>query len=534
MARTHATGIEAEPQAETRPASAPAGQTVTLPRHTRLTAVTLADGTDRRNELVHEQTYLLHPVEPLRLSGNLFIAEDVLTGQGRVFIKQAPLPHARATRVEHDLLIERADPGYRATLIDTDAYPWHTLDYTGGAVGRAQALQRWQRGRAGALPVWFITNTWGDRSRDSRINEAFILQEIAAAARLGADLVQIDDGWQRGRTSNSAEAKQAGGVWDGFYAADPSFWTPDPQRFPKGLEPIVDAAHAAGMKLGLWFAPDSSEDFVNWERDAATLLGLHQRYGVASFKLDSIVMRSAAGERRVRQLIERVRGESDGRIVLDLDVTAGTRPGYFGLIEAGPVFVENRYTDWGRYWPHHTLRVLWRLGRWVDPRRLRMEFLNHQRNAERYADDPLAPALYDPAYLFASVMFAQPLGWFECSHLPEEAFAALPGLVAVWREHREAMFDGTILPIGDAPDGTAWTGFLSVSTDQKTGYALVLRETNDRPQATLPLPAGWSVRAADLLHSSPEARIAGGGEALRATLPAPRSYAFARLAFGGA
>ena len=104
--------------------------------------------------------------------------------------------------------------------------------------------------------------------------------------------------------------------------------------------------------------------------------------------------------------------ESAGRIVFDLDVTAQLRPGYFGMIGTGPLFVENRYTDWHKYWPHQTLRNLWQLAWWVDPCRLRMEFLNQSRNTEKYADDPLAPSRYAPDTLFATVFFANPLGWF--------------------------------------------------------------------------------------------------------------------------
>jgi alpha-galactosidase len=36
--------------------------------------------------------------------------------------------------------------------------------------------------------------------------------------------------------------------------------------------------------------------------------------------------------------------------------------------------------------------------------------------------DPLAPARYRPDYLFATVMFASPLGWFEVQHLPDAYF----------------------------------------------------------------------------------------------------------------
>lgn len=524
-------GIESDATAPASPDAGPGeARTLTLPQHTRLTAVELVDRTDRHNELVHERQYLLHPSEPLDLPGNLFVAESLLDDRGYLLIKEAPLPHARAKRSTHDLEVRPRDSGYEARLLEDDGYPWHVLEYLGGELGRATALQNWQRAQRSALPVWFITNTWGDRNRDSRINEAFILKEIEAAARLGADMLQIDDGWQRGRTSNSAEAQATGGgAWEGFYAADPEFWTPDPNRFPNGLEPVLDAAKQAGLKIGLWFAPDSSDDFVNHQRDADVILGLHERYGIDCFKLDSIDMRSERGEQRVWQFIERVNVGSGGKVVLDLDVTAGTRPGYFGLMNAGPVFVENRYTDWHTYWPHATLRVLWRLSRWVDPRRLRMEFLNPTRHAEKYADDPLAPGRDDPAYLFATVMAGQPLGWFECSNLPRKMVEAVGELATVWREHRDAFFDGTILPIGDAPDGTAWTGFLSVSSDRRTGYALVLREMNERSKALITLPQSLFVRSSVVLHGTRSANISSHGDSLTVTLPASRSYVFARL-----
>ena len=117
------------------------------------------------------------------------------------------------------------------------------------------------------------------------------------------------------------------------------------------------------------------------------------------------------------------------------------------MMGTGPLFVENRYTDWHRYWPHHTLRNLWQLSHWIDPCRLRMEFLNNTRNADKYADDPLAPSLYDPTTLFATVMFANPLGWFEVSNLTNSWLESAAGLVRIWREHRTRIFAGTILPV---------------------------------------------------------------------------------------
>jgi alpha-galactosidase len=106
-----------------------------------------------------------------------------------------------------------------------------------------------------------------------------------------------------------------------------------------------------------------------------------------------------------------------------------------------------------------------------------MEFLNRDRTREKYADDPLAPAHYTPDTLFATVMFSNPLGWFETSNLPEDYFDTVLPLVECWRAHREELFAGTILPVGNPPDGMSYTGFLSIGEGDE-GLGLVFREAN--------------------------------------------------------
>ena len=339
-------------------------------------------------------------------------------------------------------------------------------------------------GRDGLL----LSNTWGDRNRDGRINEDFLRREINAGARLGVDILQIDDGWQKGTTSNSVDAKAKNGVWEGFHKSDSAFWNVNPDRFPNGLAPLAEAARAQGMRLGLWFAPDSDDDFANSPKDADTLLRLHREFGINDIKIDGIKLRSKKGEQNLRAFFERVLEGLDGSVVFDGDVTAEVRPGYFGMMDIGPIFVENRYTDWHGYWPHHTLRNLWSLSHYLDPVRLRMEFLNNGRSIQKYQNDPLAPHTYRPDYLFATVMFAAPLGWFEVAELAPDYFEAAVPLIAVWKKHRDALYAGTTFPIGDAPDGTSWTGFASVARDRKTAYVLIFRELPESGEATLFVP----------------------------------------------
>jgi alpha-galactosidase len=348
---------------------------------------------------------------------------------------------------------------------------------------------------------------------------------VEAGVRLGVDVIQIDDGWMRGRTSNSARGN---GVWSGYWAADPQFWDVDQTRFPRGLNPVIQMAADKGMKFGLWFGPDSSNDFSNWEKDAAKIVELHRTLGVNYIKIDGVKAVSKPGERNLRAFFDRVLQESNGAVTFDLDVTAETRPGYYGMVNVGPLFVENRYTDWHRYWPHQTLRNLWKLSQYVDPLRLRMEFLNNTRNPETYPDDPLAPAAYSPCYLFATTMFANPLGWFEVSNLPANYFTELPALVAQWKKERAAMLSGTVIPIGQAPDGTSWTGFLSVSADRRSGYALIFRERNPnrRWQFDAPMLEAGEYNVTTL-HGDGSAILSAGQ--LAATIPGQLQFLWVRL-----
>ncbi len=496
------------------------------------TNVELKDHTDSNHKgLVFPKEFKL--TTPFTSSGNIAFVENCDTQNGLLFIKIAPLPHARASKTDHDFswdgkTLYWKGPGYNS--ISKHGYPCAVICYSGGRAGRIAASQKYQRalrryvpGRDGQL----LSNTWGDRSRDAKISEEFLKTEIIAGEKFGIDVMQVDDGWQRGTTQNSAVARSKSGVWSGFWKADPNFWSPHEERLPNGLDPVAASASKHGLKLGIWYAPDSDDDFGNWERDADRILELHRDHSVTYFKLDSIVMETEIAEHRVSQLMNKVIEESKGEVVIDLDVTAGVRPGYLGAISVGTVFVENRYTDWGSYWPNKTLRNFWQLSEFIDPIRLRMEFLNNFRNIEKYKGADQAPSTYPPAYLFASVMFSSPLAWFEVSELPEKFSQEVAPLVKVWKEHRVNIHQGDMIPIGDVPDGTSWTGFCSIAKDRKSGYAVVFRELNDQSTASIDLPFIDTDKEIEVLSGDGKASLKNGK--LEVELAKPRSYLFVKF-----
>jgi alpha-galactosidase len=316
-----------------------------------------------------------------------------------------------------------------------------------------------------------MMNTWGDRNRDASISEEFIIQEIDACKMLGITHFQIDDGWQQGKSMNSAEA--SGSLWESWTYED---WQPARERFPNGFSKVIDYADKNGISLGLWFNPSRTNDYENWETDAKIVSGLYRDYGIRFFKIDGIEIPTKQAELNLRKFYRNVQEASDHQIVFNIDATAGRRGGYFYLQEHGNIFLQNRYTDWGNYYPYQTLRNLWMLASYVPPEKLQIEFLNKWRNEDKYEpDDPFKPASIPFDYLFAITMMAQPLAWFEGSSLPPEAFE-ISSLIKQYTHIQKDIHSGIILPIGQEPDGRSWTGFQSIKDEE--GYLLIFRENN--------------------------------------------------------
>lgn len=86
-------------------------------------------------------------------------------------------------------------------------------------------------------PVHF--NTWEAVYFRHDLDELKALADAAAAA--GAERYILDDGWFKGRPDDTA------GLGD---------WTPDPDKYPQGLGPLIDHVRGLGMEFGLWVEPE--------------------------------------------------------------------------------------------------------------------------------------------------------------------------------------------------------------------------------------------------------------------------------------
>lgn len=451
--------------------------------HWRITAVQFFDRTDVNNNLIQERQ-LIPFTKWQPLSANLLFAHRADTDQSIFLLKEAPCSDVQPSYPGADFMVRNGQVlcvGPGATPQDLSSEEWTpaygiVIGVAGGdRLSQLLALRQYQeqiRRRIPGRDFMIMMNTWGDRNRDARLGEAFALQELAAGHQIGISHLQLDDGWQSGISKNSAFGA---GTWqDNWTRRD--YWRVNPQKFPNGLTPVQEKAKQLQIELCLWFNPSSQDHYRNWQADADAMIDLYNQYGIRTFKLDGVFAPSKRAEKNFRRMLDRVMAATDEQAVFNLDVTAGRRFGYHFFTEYGNLFLENRYTDWGNYYPHWTLRNLWQLSQYMPPQALQIEFLNKWRNQNKYAkDDVLAPARMPFDYLFAVTMAGQPLAWFEASGLPPEAMSIAP-LIKIFRDHQSDWHNCRILPIGDEPSGHSWTGFQAMALHH--GYLLLFREAH--------------------------------------------------------
>jgi len=469
-------------------------------RHWKLKAVEFFDVTDRFNTLVKQVDALSY--KPSTYRGNLLIAYDKISDNGLFMLKEAPTSNVQLAYPGSDFIAEYGTfrvVGIGLNPEDLDPKVWKrgysfvTGLFSGKEENGIVALRNYQKNIRLLQPgrdEMVLMNTWGDRGQDTRVRENFAIAELETGAKLGITHFQLDDGWQLGRSSNSAFK---GGSLESIWS-NPKYWEPHPEKFPNGLAPIVKKGKELGIEVCLWFNPSRDNSNEHWEKDADALIGLYKRYGIRTFKIDGVNLPDKTAELNFRKFLDKVNQATDKQVVFNLDVTAGRRGGYHYFNEYGNLFLENRYTDWQNYYPYTTLRNLWMLSEFVPAEKIQIEFLNKWRNSDKYKDDPFGPANYSFAYLFAITMVAQPLAWFEGTGLPAEAITEVAPLIKKYREIQHDLHKGSIFPIGEEPSGRGWTGFQSVQEGR--GYFVIFRESNETTTKIMPtwIKPGTSIK----------------------------------------
>ena len=121
-------------------------------------------------------------------------------------------------------------------------------------------------------------------------------------------------------------------------------------------------------------------------------------------------------------------------------------------------------------------------------------------------------ACVNERFLRGEIAAGAELGVDVIQNLSPETVEAWKPLIARWKRERDAIHEGYVYPVGSAPDGLSWTGFVSASRDGTAGTALLFRELDAREEFSLPL-AGYLSPACSkttVIGGRGEARIEGG------------------------
>lgn len=172
--------------------------------------------------------------------GNVWFGALAWSGNWKITVEETPVHQVRVTGGFNDFDFSYLlKPGEH---LDTPGYFGGFSD--GGFEGASHSLHRLELNELlpdhehpHVRPVLY--NSWEATEFD--VNEAGQKALAEKAAKIGVERFVMDDGWFGARNNDHA------GLGD---------WVVNRQKFPKGLQPLIQYVNKLGMDFGLWFEPE--------------------------------------------------------------------------------------------------------------------------------------------------------------------------------------------------------------------------------------------------------------------------------------
>jgi hypothetical protein len=374
--------------------------------------------------------------------------------------------------------------GLTPSEIITDRYrecwaTW-TIVWTHGNDGMQLALKQFDRARYPVFPerdMFILSNTWGPADPDgARFTEKDnLMKEIPALAKIGVEVIQIDDGWQKGEGRYS-EAK-------GFSP-----------RYENGWKDIKAEADKYGIRFGLWVtAKLSTAEELNKNVD---------ELGFISWKVDFDQLNNRADyEDRIKKYREVMKHswlKTQFTLCPEYD---DPRYGWYYCKEYGSIYFQNIQESLPAHLtmvPYQVLRQHWLMARYFNSNKLQVMLQNPKRANPERSDGPG----YSHSYCFAMGVPFVPCFFQSAQNLNSGEQDELKKFISLYKENRKEIFNCYTFPIGDKPDNQSWAGFQMINDNNSKGnYILLFRELHNsdiRKEVQLKFLAGKSVRITDI------------------------------------
>jgi len=332
-----------------------------------------------------------------------------------------------------------------------------TILWSGGNDGMQLALKQFDRARYPVFPerdMFILSNTWGPANPGGAqfTEEDFLLKEIPALARLGIEVMQIDDGWQ----------KSGGGP-------DARSFSP---KYKNGWKDLKAEADKYGLRFGLWVTAQLSTT-EEMEKNLDEL-------GFISWKVDFDHLSTRndyeARIKKYRDVMKHSWMNTQFTLCPEYD---DPRYGWYYCKEYGSIYFQNIQESLPAHLtmvPYQVLRQHWLMAKYFNSNKLQVLLQNPKRTNPGRSDAPE----HSHSYCFAMGVPFVPCFFQSAQYLDEPGQEELKNFISIYKKHREAIFNCYTFPIGDKPDNQSWSGFQMVNDDSKgRNYILLFRELHN-------------------------------------------------------
>ncbi|MFH1377875.1 MAG: hypothetical protein ABIH86_03895 [Planctomycetota bacterium] len=465
------------------------------------------------------------------VNGSILIAQPLdETGGGFIIVKFGPDASSSGEAIQGDFIIRPNG----VEVLGWGIAPWEIkpawttavacawIPFSGNRVSGLMALRRFLRRRSQSANRRSPSSSISPRSeataafRQSTSRE-FILRELNSASQYGADQYRTPIGWQVGRP---LDLPLAGMV-------SPSFWEPDPGRFPEEIVRL--ALERDRVSISLSWIPNSNMQYSDWSVAAEHIVRVLDRLNATHLHIKKVRTQSRESAQNLELLIaEIIRQRPATR--LSIDAIGRHSPGALSALAFGSVSLD---VARAALRPCDSLRNAWKLAAVLPPNLIDVSpppFPTHvadrpDRKRKLFTDQPsnscLQQASYSPDYLAAIALFFAPKLRLTPSETSPALIPLIRDVMMLHQSIRDELHGGEILPFGDEPDGRSWSGFQSIDKFG-SGYILVFRDNH---------PSAERILATPFLLAKRSTRIAGTGTVLSAhdfsfnvKLPNPRSW----------
>ncbi len=382
-----------------------------------------------------------------------------------------------------------------------------TIAWSQGNDGMQLALKQFDRARYPVFQerdMFLLSNTWGPANPGGSqfTKEAFLMKEIPALAKLGIDVMQIDDGWQKGGLSSRARD-----------------FSP---KYENGWKDIKREVDKNGLRFGLWVTAQlaTTEEmkknldelgFISWKSD-----------------FDHLSNRSdyEARAKKYRDVLKHAWMKTQFTLCPEYD---DPRYGWYYFKEYGSIYFQNIQESLPAHLtmvPYQVLRQHWLMSKYFNSNKLQILLQNPKRTNPERSDAPQ----HSHSYCFAMGVPFVPCFFQSAQYLDEQGQAELTSFIALYKKHREAIFNCYTFPIGDKPDNQSWSGFQMINEDEKgNNYILLFRElhnTQKQNAIQLKLLAGETITITNIETNESRVEKVNGDGKINFTINEPAAYLF--------